>query len=96
MSELDKLEEWLKAHGIRYERTDSKESDYIDRHQIIVYEGSERVWDVICQKYSYGYERGLLEAMGNIVKDREDDVEGYLTAAEIIGRMWRKKLEAVL
>ena len=62
------------------------------RNQIIVYENGKRVWDAICQKGSYGFEKGLIEIMGTIVsQDYEDDVEGYLTADEIINRLERLK-----
>ncbi len=55
-----------------------------DQHQIIVYDkDGRRRWDVICQKGSYGAERGLLEGMGDIF----DEAEGHLTAAEIIQRI---------
>lgn len=56
----------------------------MDRHQIIAFdEDGRRTWDVICQRESYGAERGLLEGMGDIF----NEAEGYLTAAEIIQRI---------
>ena len=95
MSELDKLEEYLKVQGINYIRIDQNEEkskDYfqMDRHQIIVPEdGPAREWDAICQKCSYGYEQGLLEIMGTIVDEEKvgDTVEGYLTADDVIQRI---------
>ena len=44
------------------------------------------MWDVICQEGSYGYHDGLLEAYGDIV-DAKGEVEGYLTAQDIIERI---------
>ena len=45
-------------------------------------------WDAICHKGSYGHEQGLLEVMGTIVRaDDDDDVEGWLTAEEILQRL---------
>ena len=66
----------MKKRGFEYEP--------FDRHQIIVYdkEGRRR-WDVVCQRGTYGAERGLLEGMGDIF----NEVEGYLTASEIIKRI---------
>lgn len=90
MSELDKLAEYLKKHHYRYVRIDEppvKVNEYLtmDRHQVIVYnrEGSWQ-WDAICHRGSYGHEEGLLEVMGSVTND---DVEGWLTADEIIKRL---------
>lgn len=45
-------------------------------------------WDVICHNHSYGHELGLLEVFGSLVAEEVDDeVEGWLTAEEIIERM---------
>lgn len=44
------------------------------------------VCDVICHKYSYGGDRGLLEIMG-LVDNEYDDVEGYLTAEDVFKRI---------
>lgn len=91
MIELDKLEKYLKEHNYHYERYDEEE-DFYNRHQIIVMdEHGKRIWDVICHLGSYGYKAGKLEAMGSIVCNDDDDVEGWLTADDIIER-----LEAVL
>lgn len=85
MTELDKLEKYLKKNKYNYERIER--TDEIDTHMIIVYENGERVWDAICHEGSFGYEQGLLEIMGTIVQDEEEEVEGYLTAKEIIKRL---------
>lgn len=40
-------------------------------------------WDAICHENSYGHERGLIEVMG-LGCDNEEDVVGFLTAAEVL------------
>lgn len=90
LSELDKLEKYLKTAEILYERVD--EDSF---HQIRVYHTEGRTsgkkfvqdWDAICHPGSYGYENGLIEVMGSISENGENDVEGYLTADEIINRI---------
>lgn len=90
LSELNKLEAYLKDHNIPYERDDGALdlNGIFDRHIIIVYSQSgEREWDAICQYGSYGGDNGLIEIMGTIVQNDEDDVEGWLTADDIINRI---------
>lgn len=103
MSELDKLEEYLKANGYEYKRSDKDgvmdDNWYVlilnlilDRHQIVVYhDNGDRAWDAICQEGSYGYEEGLLEIYGDIVWDDidGDSVRGWLTAQDVINRIER-------
>lgn len=98
LTELDKLEKYLKEHGYEYGRIDD-DGDLeeianrhglmrcIDQHQIVVYKDGKRDWDAICQFGSYGVEMGLLEIMGARVVRNRDSVEGYLTADEIIERL---------
>lgn len=104
LTEMNRLEDYLKREGIRYERTDQDETlpeelqqvfhdleakagrtyDSFDRHQIIVYDqDGKRIWDVICQRGSFGGTEGLLEGWGNIF----EGAEGHLTAQEVIGRI---------
>lgn len=92
ISELDKLEEYLKDKGIQYGRYDANEvrnSDgmliTMDRHQICVGEKENGTWDwdVICQYGSYGFKEGLLEGLGSIFSG----AEGWLTAEDVIKRM---------
>ena len=103
MSELDKLEEYLKGKGIKYKRFDVHkewESEELkgltfvmDRHQICVPdEGKELEWDAICHEGSYGYEEGLLEIYGTIVGKGEHDVEGFLTADDVIKRIEQNEI----
>lgn len=44
-------------------------------------------WDVICHWGSYGHEDGLLEIMGRYNRNEYDDVEGWLTAEDILARI---------
>ena len=101
LTELNKLEEYLKINSIPYERIDKEDKPLDDdhpyalvefeHHQIVVYENGKRVWDAICHRGSYGAEEGLLEIYGEIVPPEVDDsVEGGLTAENVIERMWRK------
>ena len=103
LTELNKLEQWLIANNIRYERID-KEDIPIDeslkyclaqfeQHQICVpgYDSERREWDAICHRGSYGAEEGLLEIMGTIVRENDGySVEGWLTAEEVIERIKEK------
>ena len=89
LTELNKLEEYLKENDFRYERRDRAGvvcdgEEVIDWHQIKVYEDCRTVWDVICHYGSYGFEDGLLEGMGSIFGS---DVEGWLTAADVIRKI---------
>ena len=88
MSELDKLEKYLKEHGYEYTRDDVDGEPYTDVHQIVVYKNGQRLWDAICHTGSYGYEKGLLEIMGTLVRPEDrDSVAGCLTAEDIIKRI---------
>lgn len=87
MKEMDKLEKYLKNNGYVYER----DAQY-DGEQIIVYDNrGRRQWDAVCHCFSYGHKDGLLEIMGTIVKDKEMEVEGFLTAQDIIERLEETK-----
>lgn len=99
MTELDKLEKYLKEKSYRYKRiketpgTNHWARGY-EANQIIVYdENGDRKWDAVCNRGSYGYEQGLLEIMGSIVKPGGDSVEGWLTAEDIIKRIEGRKNE---
>lgn len=83
LTELDKLEEYLKENGVRYERIDTR-----DIHQINVPNSKDKEWDAICHYGSFGYKEGLLEIYGSIVPENVGDtVEGCLTAEDVINRM---------
>lgn len=95
LSELNKLEEYLKTNGYNYRRRDEEPGEQSilyprNWHQIKVYNNDldsiEVAWDVICHYGSYGYEQGLLEIMNGKeqVVDTPDGVRGNLTAQDII------------
>lgn len=94
MTELDKLEEYLKATGKRYSRIDKNYDDLdCDRHQIYGLDENGIVkWDAICQKGSLGYRHGLLEIYGEIVEPEENDgfILGHLSADDVIKRLNKK------
>lgn len=58
--------------------------EIFDTPQLILKKNGARVGDVICHKYSFGGDNGLLEILGCGIKDSdgEDDAKGYLTAEE--------------
>ena len=95
LTQLNKLERYLEENGIRYERFDREElieqdnlRYELERHQIYVPSSEKAEWDVICQRGSYGAEKGLLEIYGSIVRaNAGDSVEGYLTAEDVIERI---------
>lgn len=93
MSELEKLEAYLNERGIPHERIEEGRTlgeRFYAWSQIVVYdERGERQWDVVCHYGSYGYEEGLLEAMGApIVRASDgDSVVGWLTAQDVIDRL---------
>lgn len=103
LTELNKLEEYLKSHGIQYERIDHGKTNnamgwvmMLERHQICVpvEDAERREWDAICHWGSYGYEEGLLEIMGSIVCEEDgDSVAGWLTADDVIKRIEKRKEE---
>lgn len=85
MTEFNKLENYLRKANCPYERIDT--NDYgLERHMIFVPNEKDREWDCICFPGSFGYKDGLLEIMGNIVEG-EDDVEGFLTADQVIQKI---------
>ena len=103
MTELDKLEQYLKNNDIEYVRIDDANERSIEvakevgmytdamfeRQQIIVMKDGKRQWDAVCHWGSYGYRGGLLEVMGPAVikKADGDEVCGYLTAQDVIDRL---------
>ncbi len=91
LKELDKLQKYLDENHILYERIDRPGLPALpgmeaigNRHQInVIDEDKNVIWDAICHYGSYGYEEGLLEVMGEKLIGH-DDVEGYLTADDVI------------
>lgn len=93
MTELDKLEEYLKKNNIPYTRVDESDQ-WLMRHQIMVPEAYPNAeWDAICNPGSYGYEQGLLEIMGDLVDEEKDgdSVVGYLTAEDVVKRIEERR-----
>lgn len=87
MSELDKLEEYLKNKVIPHKRMVDRAWNW---NQIIVYDNhGNQAWDAVCHRGSWGYENGLLEICGNIVDCEKDDGSfvGWLTAENVIKRI---------
>ena len=80
-TEIEKLAEGLNDRNMKYEL-----HPLFKGWQIVCGD-----WDVICHEFSYGGEADLLEAMGReIVRVEYDEVEGYLTAEEILRRLDKK------
>ena len=88
-TELDILYDYLLAHGYYTERIHEQEvPNTFWRNQVIVYDSDGvRLWDAICHPGSMGFKQGLLEIMGEIVRVDDDEVEGYLTAQDVIKRL---------
>ena len=86
LNELFKLAAGLQARG--------KKVEVRSLHggaQVIVYnDEGEGEWDAVCHSFSYGKDSGLLEIMGGPVEG-PDEVEGYLTADEILARIDREE-----
>lgn len=98
MTELDKLQKYLEANKYSFIRHDNEENvlnGYIispGLHQIVVYLDAEcteenRLWDVICHRGSYGYEKGLLEYY-----DGKSEPTGWLTAEDVIRLISNKEI----
>lgn len=77
LTELNKLADGLRARGVTFVWRPC-----FDGAQIVCDD-----WDAICHRGSYGGLCGLLEIMGSIVRNDDDDVEGYLTAEDILARL---------
>lgn len=83
ITEMKKLAAGLVEKGISF-----RFQDLHDGYQIVVNGDDDYHWDAICHSYSYGHEYGKLEIMGNIVSpDAGDNVEGCLTAEDILKRL---------
>lgn len=85
LTELNKVEAWLKENEIMYTREDNDNFfEFADYHQIRVFNRTGRqIWDVVCHYGSYGCDQGLLEIMGDMVPE-DDHVRGYMTAQDVI------------
>ena len=88
-TEMDKLIDWLKiCPPTKYTYS---VTECCGRPQVIFmdFQTGERVADCVCHGASYGHERGLIEAIGAPLVNEEigDDVEGWLTAVDILSRI---------
>lgn len=80
--EMNKLSAFLDEANVPYE------IDYIFGTEQIIYPNKKhRICDAICHSFSYGGNEGLLEIMGLVSDDADDNVEGYLTAVEVANRI---------
>lgn len=76
------------AHGLIDKGLFFKTRAFSGGDQIIVYdEHGTRIWDAVSHTYSYGGDQGLIEILGTIVNNEDDNVEGYLTADDILSRL---------
>ena len=82
VTEMERLEKLLTDAKIPFEKV---VDHWYQTPHIYYPKGNEFVCSVICHKYSYGYEEGLLEIMG--LTESEDDVEGYLNAVQVFSRI---------
>ena len=99
-TEIDKLIDYLKiCPPTKY--TYSVTECY-GRPQVIFmdFQTGERVADCVCHGGSYGHERGLIEAMGAPLVNKEEvcwgNVEGWLTAIDILSRICELPLDNIL
>jgi hypothetical protein len=83
--EISRLAQYLTVMGVPFTA-----KPLYDGYQIIVNDNNgDYEWDAICHSGSYGHEKGLLEIMGSIVNSPYDEVEGWLTAEEIVDRVFK-------
>lgn len=83
LNEINQLAQGLVEKGITFTT-----KRLLGGMQIVVNDDNDNyLWDAICHCGSYGHEEGLIEIMGTIVQNDCDDVEGYLTAEEILSRL---------
>ena len=85
MTEMSKLINLLETYHIPHEVF----PDHIDGNPQVWYPSREdNICDVICHRYSYGHDKGLLEMMGLVDEEAVgEEVEGWLTAEEVFGRI---------
>lgn len=84
--ELANLAMGLTLKGIHFEFKTLYDGGII----IVFGKTGNRVWDAVCHSGSYGHEDSELEIMGDIVNKElsyGDEVEGWLTAKDILERL---------
>ena len=82
-NELKKLAELLTNANIPFEFN----SIFGEDDQICYPSYDNRICDAVCHEFSYGHEKGLLEIIGLVNEEADDDVEGWLTAKEVFKRI---------
>lgn len=95
--EIVKLRKLLEQNKIEhiYNGSLKNDGDYMfglgERQQIELYDGKNRILSVIFGRGTYGYESGLLEIMGLLTPEEEDNdsVLGYLTADNVYYRIMK-------
>lgn len=95
LTEMNKLEEYLKEKDISYTRVDEEghwdndlKTQLGVRHQIRFYlDDNNSEQSIVCHPYTYGYEYGLLEGLGSLFVRGDDDITGWLTAYDVIDRI---------
>lgn len=90
MTEMQKLDILLKHAKVphTYDRDFLSASNKIGEQIIVCDSEGHRLWDGICCDGSYGGKQGLIEVMGAPIVGYCDDVEGWLTAQQVM-KMWR-------
>ena len=88
MSKKHAKELKLLAAGLIERGIEFKFQAFFNGGMIVIEEDGTRKLDAICHDGSYGNDDGLLEVMGAcIVKSSDSDVEGWLTAEEVLRRV---------
>lgn len=81
--EMIKLIKLLKESEIPFE----SDIDGFGSVQVFYPNIDNPICDVICNAYSFGGDRGLLEMMGLVEDEDGDSVEGHLWAEEVFERI---------
>lgn len=97
MDEINKLYNWLMEHkdfyGWRVDKFDHHPHlSFSPWYQVIIYDKDDgRLWDAVWHSFSYGFEEGLLEILGDDLVDEDEGcgsgVAGWLTADDVIERV---------
>lgn len=91
--EMVKLAMGLLDRGIEFEiRTIPDCTD--GALQLVVPSIANPEWDAVCSNFTYGGAKGLIEISGKYVEeDYLDDVQGWLSAEDILERIDRAEME---
>lgn len=84
MTEMDKLIMGLDLYDIPHVVVIQP---FFNTKQVWYPSKEEAVCDAICHRCSYGGNEGLLEICG-LTNVEDDDVEGWLTAIEVLSRIY--------